>query len=208
MIRLELSMARFAADVGRCYRVLFFQVHSIRFHSLENFLAFVAGLREDPLLFDGMLRRMFRPHVEFESFFPVENFLAFFALSPSNSSDHRPLGIVVRLVVFLQIVVAFGSVWTEGTEEARLRHVCVDVRPQQRLLTENFLALITDEWILVGGRPTLSLLRFFDADELSVHPPSMMFDVVLLSELFSAEENRAAATHEELVVEFRRVFGD
>lgn len=73
-------------------------------------------------------------------------------------------------------------------------------------MAKNFLALITDEWILVGRRPSLSLLGLFVGDELAVDPPPMMLEIVLLSELFSAKENRAAATHEKLVVEFGCVF--
>lgn len=103
------------------------KVQPICFHSNENFLALVAGFREYSLLFHGTFRRMFLLHVQLERFSAVENCFAFFALSSSYSSDHSSLGIVVRLVVFLQIVVAFGSVWTEMTEETGLGHVRVNV---------------------------------------------------------------------------------
>lgn len=126
-IRLEPSMTRFAADVCGSYCMLLLHVQSICFHSFEHFFTLLTGLFEDSFLFHGSLGRMFLSHVQLESFFAVENFFTFFALSPSDSSEHDSLGVVVRQVVFFQIVVAFGSVGTKRAKEAGLSHVRVYV---------------------------------------------------------------------------------
>lgn len=207
-VRLESSMARHASDFRRCHCVFLLHVLSISFDAFENFLALVARLLNDSFLLHRTFERMFLSHMHQESFFSVENFLAFLTSSFSYSSHNNSSGIVMRFVVFFQIVIAFGSVGTKRTEEARLSHVCVDVRPKQCLLTEEFIALITDEGIFVGRRPSLSFLCVFVRNQLSIDPPSMVFVVMLLLKLFRAEENHATTTHEELVVDFWCVFGN
>lgn len=144
----EFSVACFTSDVSRCYCVFHFHVHPISFHSFQYFLALFAGFFENSL-FENLFRWVFFSNMQLERFFPVENFFTFITFSPSYSPHDGFLWIVMSFVVFSQIIVAFGSVWTKWTEEAGLRHVGIHVRPQQSFLAELFRAHITDEGFLV-----------------------------------------------------------
>ena len=111
VVGLEFSMACFASDISRCYCMFHFHVHPISFHSLQYFSALFAGFFENSLL-KNLFRWMFLPHMQLECFFAVENFFAFVALSPPYPSHNGFLRIMMSLVMFSQIIVAFGSVWT------------------------------------------------------------------------------------------------
>lgn len=110
--------------------------------------------------------------------------------------------------MFLQVVVAFGSVGTERAEELRLCEVSVHVAPKQRLLLEDFLAQITDKWFLVRQRSSEALLDFLGEDGLTVYLPPVVGEVVQFAELSSSEEDCATTADEKLIVNGGIVFWD
>lgn len=144
---------------------------------------------------------MFLLHVNLERFLPVENFFALFTVSSSYSLLYYSFWIVVHFEVFFKIVVALGSIWTKRTEEPWFCHVRVHVGTEQCFLLEELLAQITDKWILVGRRPSLTLFLFVITDWLPVDFPPMVELVVQLAEFTSTEEDCATAANEELVID-------